>query len=43
VRADRIVVLDQGGHLAQEGTYEELLAREGLFRELARRQLVSAS
>jgi ATP-binding cassette, subfamily B, bacterial len=31
--ADRILVL-QGGRIVQEGTYEELAAREGLFRSL---------
>jgi ABC-type uncharacterized transport system ATPase subunit len=31
--ADRIAVLDHG-QVAQEGTYEELAAREGIFREL---------
>jgi NHLM bacteriocin system ABC transporter ATP-binding protein len=36
--ADRILVLDQG-RIAQEGTYEELLAGDGPFRELALRQL----
>ena len=36
--ADRIYVLDQG-RVAQEGSYGELSGREGLFRELARRQV----
>lgn len=34
---DRILVLD-GGHIAEEGTFDELMARDGLFAELARRQ-----
>lgn len=35
--ADRIFVLD-GGHLLDEGTYDELMSRPGPFRELAVRQ-----
>ena len=35
--ADRIFVLD-GGHLLDEGTYDELMSRPGPFRELALRQ-----
>jgi ATP-binding cassette subfamily C protein len=38
-RADRIFVM-QGGRIVQQGTYDELLAREGLFQQLAKRQLV---
>ncbi len=38
VKADRIVVLDHG-RLVQSGNYEQLLAQDGLFAELARRQL----
>lgn len=34
---DRILVLD-GGKIAEEGTYDELIAKGGLFRELVRRQ-----
>lgn len=34
---DRILMLD-GGHIAEEGTYEELLNRRGLFWELVHRQ-----
>ncbi len=30
---DRIILLEKG-HITQEGTYEELVAEEGLFREL---------
>jgi len=39
VHADRILVLDKG-RLVQQGTYEELMNREGLFAELAKRQIV---
>ena len=35
---DRIIVLDKG-HIAEEGTYEELMAKNGLFSEIAFRQL----
>jgi ABC-type multidrug transport system fused ATPase/permease subunit len=35
--ADRIAVLDHG-QVAQEGTYEELASREGIFRELVRQE-----
>lgn len=35
---DRILVLDQG-HIAEEGTYERLMAQKGLFWQLAVRQL----
>ncbi len=38
INADKIYVLDQGT-LTQEGTYEELLQEEGLFKELALRQI----
>ena len=34
---DRILVLD-GGTIAEEGTYEELIAKNGLFAELVARQ-----
>ena len=37
-RADRILVL-QGGRLVQEGPFDELIAADGPFRELAERQL----
>ena len=36
-QCDRIVVLD-GGKIAEDGTYEELLARNGIFAELVARQ-----
>lgn len=35
--ADRIILLD-GGHIAEEGTYDELIAADGAFAELVRRQ-----
>lgn len=35
---DRILVMDQGT-VAEEGTYEELMARRGLFYEFASRQI----
>ena len=34
---DRILVMDQGA-IAEEGTYEELIAKDGLFAELVSRQ-----
>lgn len=37
--ADRIFVMQQG-RIVQEGTYDELMSRDGLFLELARRQLI---
>ncbi len=36
--ADRILVIDKG-NVVQAGTYEELMRQEGLFGELAKRQL----
>lgn len=36
--ADRIYCLEEG-RIVQEGTYDELLAQEGFFRELASRQI----
>jgi ATP-binding cassette subfamily C protein len=39
MKADRIFVFDQGV-VVQSGTYSELMNREGLFAELAKRQLV---
>jgi ABC-type multidrug transport system fused ATPase/permease subunit len=38
VNADRIFVLE-AGRVAESGTYEELLALDGLFAKLAKRQL----
>ncbi len=35
---DRILVMDEG-RIVEEGTYEELMARKGLFYELAARQI----
>ena len=41
--ADRIVMLD-GGRIVEEGTYDELMAADGMFADLVRRQqLESAS
>ena len=34
---DRILVID-GGKIAEDGTYEELIARNGIFAELVARQ-----
>ena len=39
---DRILVLD-GGKIAEDGTYEELIARKGIFAELVERQRVGVS
>lgn len=36
--ADRIVVLD-GGRIVEQGSYEQLMARDGLFAQLAKRQM----
>jgi ABC-type bacteriocin/lantibiotic exporter with double-glycine peptidase domain len=40
-RADRILVLERG-EIVQSGTFDELVAAEGPFRELVRRQLLEA-
>jgi ABC-type multidrug transport system fused ATPase/permease subunit len=37
--ADRIYVIEQG-RVVQSGSYDELIAKPGLFRRLAERQLV---
>lgn len=37
-QCDRIVVLDQG-RIIEDGTYEELMEKRGMFAELARRQM----
>ena len=38
---DRILVLD-GGSIAEEGSYDELLAKRGLFAELVKRQMLDS-
>ena len=38
-QCDRIIVLDHG-KIVEDGTYDELMAENGLFTELAKRQLV---
>jgi NHLM bacteriocin system ABC transporter ATP-binding protein len=38
IRADNIFVMDKGV-LVDSGTYEELIAHEGIFRDLAKRQM----
>ena len=38
---DRILVVD-GGHIAEEGTYDELVAKGGLFTELVKRQILDS-
>lgn len=38
VNADRIVVLHEG-RIAEQGRFDELMARDGLFAQMARRQL----
>ena len=40
MNADRIYVMNRG-HIEQTGTYHELMAQDGLFRELAERQLLN--
>ena len=37
MHCDRILVLD-GGRIAEDGTYDELIAKGGLFAELVERQ-----
>ena len=36
--ADRVLVID-GGVIAQSGTHDELMARDGLYKRLVERQL----
>jgi ATP-binding cassette subfamily C protein len=38
MNADRILVIDKGS-VAQSGTYEQLMREQGLFQELAKRQI----
>jgi NHLM bacteriocin system ABC transporter ATP-binding protein len=40
-QCDRVIVLDSG-HVTEDGTYEELIGRNGFFAELVRRQQVGA-
>jgi ATP-binding cassette subfamily C protein len=39
IHADRIIVMDKG-QIADEGSYDELMAREGLFQQMAKRQML---
>ena len=39
MECDRILFLDKG-KIVEEGTYEELIAKKGLFYEMAKRQEV---
>ncbi len=39
INANRILVMNEG-RIVQDGTYESLLKQEGLFREIAKRQLI---
>ena len=38
-QCDRIIVLD-GGHIVEDGTYDELIERGGFFADLVERQRV---
>lgn len=38
LKCDRIIVMDQG-HIVESGNYDELMARQGLFYDLATRQI----
>ena len=37
MQCDRIIVLDKG-KIAEDGTYDELMAKKGIFAELVKRQ-----
>ena len=39
-QADRIIVMDKG-KIAEDGAYDELIAKNGIFADLARRQMVT--
>jgi len=39
LNADRIMVINNGG-IAQQGTYDDLISQDGLFSDLAKRQLL---
>jgi ATP-binding cassette subfamily C protein len=39
IHADRILVME-GGQIVQSGSYGELIGTEGLFADLARRQVI---
>ena len=39
LNADKIMVIDNGG-IAQQGTYDDLIGQDGLFADLAERQLL---
>ena len=39
IKCDRIIVLDKG-HVVEQGTYDELMKNNGLFYQLASRQMV---
>ena len=41
-QCDRILVLD-GGHIVEDGTYDELIREKGFFYELVKRQQVNAT
>ena len=41
-RCDRIIVLDKG-KIVEDGTYDELIAKDGFFAELVARQRLDES